>query len=70
MVTVMQSVSLSEFGIAGIRIGFYGKFNGNDRAYRYNRLLGANPCLRNFHLVGSYSNKQIKSRYGITNLHI
>lgn len=34
MFAIIKSVNLKEFGIAGIRIAFHGKFGGHDRAFR------------------------------------
>jgi hypothetical protein len=70
MLTVMRSLNPKKFGIVGIRIGFHGKFGGRERAYRFYTVLGANPCLRNNHLTGSYSTKQCTSKYGITHVHM
>lgn len=70
MLAVMQSQDVKKFGIMGIRIGFHGKFNGKDRAYRMYHILGNNPCMRNSYLTGSYSSRQCTSLYGITHIHI
>lgn len=70
MFTAIQSLNLNEFGLLSIRIGFHGKYNGRDRAFRLYKIWGANPGLRNSYLTGSYSSKQIKSDYGIIHLHI
>jgi len=70
MLTIMKSLNLKKFEIVGIRIGFHGKFNGRERAYRVYKVLGSNPCLRNSYLTGSYSAKQCTSKYGITHVHI
>jgi len=70
MFKVVSSVDLATFGIAGIKIGFHGRFSGRPRAYRLARIWGRDPCLRNNHLTGSYSSAQCLSKYGITHIHI
>ena len=69
MFAIIRSVDLKEFGIAGIRIAFHGKFGGHDRAFRLAKIWGADPCLRNGLLTGSYSFEQILSKYGTTHIH-
>lgn len=70
MFTIVKSVEIKKFGVAGVKIAFHGKFGGQERAYRFARIWGINPCLRNSHLAGSYSSAQCLSKYGITHIHI
>ena len=70
MFSVIRSLSLYEFKISGLRIGFHGKFGGQDRAYRLYKIWGVNPCLRNGYLTGSYSSARCHSKYGITDVHV
>lgn len=70
MFALIRTIDLRQFGVAGLRFAFHGKFGGKDRAYRFAKNFGANPCLRNSFLTGSYSTRQILSKYGITQIHI
>lgn len=70
MFKVVKSLNLTEFGIAGIKIGFHGVFGGQPRAFRLFKVWGVNPCLRNGLLTGSHSSAQCLSKYGVVHIHI
>ena len=66
---LLKYLKLSTFGLAGFRLGFYGRINGRDRKFRYYLTKGSAPALRSILLKVDYSEDQCVGVYGVVHIH-
>lgn len=64
-------LKLSDYGLTGIKIGFYGRLNGRDRKFRYYIIKGVKPNLLSLERnTLDYAELQSITRYGVVHIHV
>ena len=66
---LLRIIDLKNYGIYGVKLGFYGRLNGRDRKFRYFITKGSKPALRSVDFVVNYAEQQSITKFGIVHIH-